>query len=136
MRLNNQKGFTLIELVMIIVILGILAATVVIKYVDLQSSAEEAACKGIYGHMVSAYGITLASVKRPPEIGEVNTNLGGTPGDLSVNGSTTTILFNTTANTNYIAGAVKTCSFPVTTDGGETGAVANIASIGTLTVTP
>lgn len=40
-RLNNQ-GFTLIELVIIIVILGILAAVAIPKYSDISGEAKEA----------------------------------------------------------------------------------------------
>jgi prepilin-type N-terminal cleavage/methylation domain-containing protein len=40
---KNEKGFTLIELVVVIVILGIIAAIAVPKYMDLTGSAEAAA---------------------------------------------------------------------------------------------
>lgn len=45
-RLNNEKGFTLIELVMVIVILGILAATAIPKFVDLQGDARTSVAEG------------------------------------------------------------------------------------------
>ncbi|MDP8233403.1 MAG: prepilin-type N-terminal cleavage/methylation domain-containing protein [Candidatus Saelkia tenebricola] len=41
-----KKGFTLIELVMVIVIISILAAIAIPKFVDLQSNAKQAACDG------------------------------------------------------------------------------------------
>ena len=45
----NKKGFTLVELVMIIVILGILAIVAIPKYFDLQNDAKIAAEKGVVG---------------------------------------------------------------------------------------
>ncbi len=56
-RLTNSKGFTLIELVIIIVILGILAAVAIPKYQDLSSEAKAAACRSSLGALRS--GITI-----------------------------------------------------------------------------
>jgi prepilin-type N-terminal cleavage/methylation domain-containing protein len=54
---SNQKGFTLIELVIIIVVLGILAAVAIPKYQDITAQAKEASCRASLGALRS--GITI-----------------------------------------------------------------------------
>lgn len=59
--MKNQSGFTLIELVMVIVILGILAATALPKFADLSGQAEVAAADGVLGAANSAAVINFSA---------------------------------------------------------------------------
>ncbi|ORT52021.1 MSHA biogenesis protein MshA [Vibrio sp. qd031] len=56
----KQKGFTLIELVVVIVILGILAVTAAPRFLNLQSDARESALQGLKGAMAGASSIVYA----------------------------------------------------------------------------
>ncbi len=55
-----QRGFTLIELVMVIVIIGVLAAVAIPKFVDLRSDAYTASAQGYAGALNSANAINYA----------------------------------------------------------------------------
>ena len=57
---STQKGFTLIELVVVIVILGILAATAAPKFIDLTSDAKVSVMKGVEGSIDSAISMVHA----------------------------------------------------------------------------
>ena len=56
-RNRSAEGFTLIELVIVIVILGILAAVAIPKYEDMQEQARSATLKGQVGSIRSAIAI-------------------------------------------------------------------------------
>ncbi|MDP3650432.1 MAG: prepilin-type N-terminal cleavage/methylation domain-containing protein [Rhodoferax sp.] len=56
-----QRGFTLIELVMVIVILGVLAAVAVPKFVDLRGDAVTASTQGVAGALSSAAAINYGA---------------------------------------------------------------------------
>lgn len=58
---RHQSGFTMIELIVVIVILGILAATALPKFVDLTGDAKAAAVKGAAGAAGSASSINYAA---------------------------------------------------------------------------
>jgi prepilin-type N-terminal cleavage/methylation domain-containing protein len=57
---RQQSGFTLIELIAVIVILGILAATAVPRFVNLQDEAALAAVRGIAGSIESGAALNHA----------------------------------------------------------------------------
>jgi MSHA pilin protein MshA len=55
--MNNQKGFTLIELIVVIVILGILSAVAVPKFVDMQVDARQSSINALAGAVRSAVAL-------------------------------------------------------------------------------
>ncbi|MHB1231645.1 MAG: pilin [Burkholderiales bacterium] len=59
--MRNQRGFTLIELIVVIVILGILAATALPKFTDLTADARVSKMSGALGALKSASALAHAA---------------------------------------------------------------------------
>jgi MSHA pilin protein MshA len=81
MRTFRQAGFTLIELVIIIAVLGILAAVAIPKYANITSESKEAAARGALGGLRS--GVTIFYANQAVTTGTAawpTLNQFGTPG--------------------------------------------------------
>jgi type II secretory pathway pseudopilin PulG len=64
--LKNEKGFTLIELVLIIIVLGILSAVAIVQFGTLSTSARDAAIDGVFGSLQSQLAITVGECRTYP----------------------------------------------------------------------
>ena len=62
-RLNNQKGFTLVEIIAVLILLGILAAVAVPKYIDLTNNAEIRAIDAAVAELNGRENMAWANIK-------------------------------------------------------------------------
>jgi len=73
--INNQKGFTLIELVLVVVVLGILAAFATIRFGTLVTDAKMAAIDGSKAPFTAQLAVAISTLKTLPTTTQFGTEV-------------------------------------------------------------
>ena len=124
--MNKQAGFTLIELVAVLVILAMLGAMAVPRFASVQGSALQAAQDGSSNAVKSAHAIAIANLKRLPNVTELTAEVGGQSSATAV----ATGVQVTIGGNNYV---VPTYTDSTCTAGNETAAVGDaVACVGSI----
>ncbi|MBC2713337.1 MAG: prepilin-type N-terminal cleavage/methylation domain-containing protein [Desulfosarcina sp.] len=115
---DNQKGFTLVEIIAVLVILGILAAVAIPKYFDLQEEAKTKALEAALGEGIGRvnqyFAKRLLSGDTTGQIIYNDTNIGTDLGDFSLNTTQAgnNITLTVTGTTGALTGQTKVRTIP------------------------
>ena len=122
--MKNSKGFTLIELVVVIVILGILAAVALPRFMNATKDAHRAAVEGAGGALASAVVLVRSQweVNRSKGVATPNTNVAGFgDGTVDVNANGWPLGTADTLNCLQLWGALLQGSAPTVDTAAATG---------------
>jgi MSHA pilin protein MshA len=75
--MDKQSGFTLIELVAVLVILALLGAMAVPRFTDVSNDALTAAKNGSVAGVRSGHAMAIAKLKTLPQLGQLTDYVGG-----------------------------------------------------------